>query len=243
MHAPLLMQPRAPRTMAIAALVFASLVTLGGCVDPDGGFDDFLGRIPDAAVVPDGEILASIPDISGRFLVGMSPSIAPDAHLLFIAENTLTINQDGAVLDTSLTALDFTTKMPVGDTQRLAGIEVSMAGQFTATFTDVTVPGVANPITGSTLFLSTTSFLATIRTADLYCGDITGMVTSPAPIDLAGSTFAAIRVSADAIGNQLPTEQARCPAQVMVDAGVPDATPATLDATPADATPAPDAML
>jgi hypothetical protein len=216
---------------ALFALL-AGTTALAGCTDPDGSFDDFVDRIPDAAPIPDAEVLSAIPDITGRFFVGASASVSPDDHLLFIAENTIDIMGDTAVLSVDLTPVDYTTRQEVGDTETFAGIPVNMNGQFTATVMDVDIPAEANPITQSLLVLSTLTFDATIRSEDLYCGFVEGMVTVPAPIDLAGSTFAAIRVPDGAIGDDLPMHLVACPSNDPADAGVPDATPPTFDATP-----------
>lgn len=232
-------QPHRGRSFSLDntfALVGLLAIAVSGCADPDGAFDDFLDRIPDAAPTPDAEVLASIPDITGRFFVGTSPSVSPDDYLLFVSENTIEIDGDTAVLQMTFTPLDFTTLEEVGDSRTFADVAVNMNGQFDATLDDVMIPGEANPITESLLVIATLTFSGTIRSENLFCGPVTGMVSVPAPIDLTGSTFAAIRVPDGTIGSDLPAPVVACPSDDPTDAGVPDATPPT-DAGVPDATP------
>jgi len=223
-------------TGSIACLALA--LALGACVNPGGKFDDFVDRIPDATPEPDGSILLEIPDISGRFFIGLASVVDVDLPILFIAENTLHANPDGsATLDSTIQPLDYTTLMPAGEALVFAGVPISMTGQFDLTkATTTVVEGTANPITGTTLTLSTITLLPTIKGEDLYCGQVTGNVTDPLAIDLTGSNMAAIRVPDGAIGTELPDPVGACPP----DSENPDA--GTPDAMPADASiPIPDA--
>jgi hypothetical protein len=88
---------------------------------------------------------------------------------------------------------------------------VDAAGAFTLDFGDTMVTGMANPITGSDI-AATLSLQGTIQDANLWCGSVTGMVTSPITQDLMGSTFAAVRVEATDPAS-LPTDVlSTCPA-------------------------------
>ncbi len=223
--------------------VLLSVTLATGCVDTAGDFDDFVSRIPDAQAQPDAPILLSIPDISGRFFLALASVVDVDRPILFIVENTVTGDQGGsATIDTSFTPLDLDKQIVTGGTDlSFQNIPISMTGQFTVSKDDVSIPGPANPITGTELIANTVTFIATIKNEDLYCGDATGMVQSPLMVDLAGSTFAAVRVPDGAIGDQLPDPVGDCPDDPNADAGVPDAMPPA-DAGIPDAT-VPDALV
>lgn len=212
------------RTGLIAGILALSLTAIG-CVDPDKRFDQFNKRIPDAAPEPDAAILLNIPDISGHFLIALASVVDPDRPILFIAENDLTANQDGSVtLDTTITPLHKVSKQLVGDPLVFENVPVSQTGQYTLTRDDLVITGAANPISSNDLVASTVSFHATIRTADIYCGTVTGMLTSPLMISLDNSTFGAIRIAPGTIGDDLPEPVSVCPPDTtMPDAGVPDA--------------------
>jgi hypothetical protein len=95
---------------------------------------------------------------------------------------------------------------------------VAADGTFQVMFQNVMIPGAANPVTGMDLTANVT-LDGTIRSPDRYCGDVTGMVTAPVALDLSGSHFGAIRVSATAIGSSLPAPDFTCPAGGPVDGG------------------------
>lgn len=211
---------------AFACCALSLLV--GACIDPDAKFDDFVTRIPDAAPQPDAAILSEIPDITGRFFITLPTVVDVDLPFFFIADNTMTANPDGtATLDTTIQSLDYTTLLPVGDAVTFTAVPISMTGQFELTTTDLTIVGPANPITGAPLLASTITLMPTIKSVDLFCGPVTGMVVDPLSIDLTGSNMGAIRVPAGTVGMDLPEPVGECPPDmIMPDAGVPDAMPA-----------------
>lgn len=86
------------------------------------------------------------------------------------------------------------------------------------------IPGAANPISGQPIELDVTA-LFTIKSADLWCGDVVGGVTRPTPIDLEGSTVGAIRIADSTFGDDLPDPVAVCPEETPIDAGGRDAAP------------------
>ncbi len=233
-------RPRATRS----SLVFSCAVALalGACSpDPGKSYDDFLDRIPDASIPPDAPVLAQIPDITGRFLIGMAGSPQPNSPFHFIAVNEMTDNGDGtATLTSTLTALTIADKTLVGDVNMFPSTQISKTGQFEAELMKAIVPATADPILGAELTIEPFTALATIVSKDVYCGDITGFLTNPLLRDLAGSTFGAIRVSDDAIGASLPPVTPRCtagdPDAGVPDASVPDAATTDADTTDADTT-------
>lgn len=218
-----------PSRLLVSSVALLALVGLTGCPDARGRFDEFNGRVLDAPPdydappLPDAPPLAQIPDITGRFLLGIEPVIAPTLILQFINENTMTDNGDGtATLNLTLVCLTVTDRTPVGDT-KTSTAQVDSAGRFEASFPNVTVPGSANPVSGATL-VGDFVLAGTIRSENLACGDAGGKLTSPYELNLTGSTFGTIRIGADTIGAALPPPTFKCPAEAPADAGVPDAT-------------------
>jgi len=51
------------------------------------------------------------------------------------------------------------------------------------------------------------------RSPNRLCGDITGMVLMPIMLDLAGSTWGAIRIAPGTVGAALPAPDFTCPAE------------------------------
>jgi hypothetical protein len=224
-----------PRLRGLIPLL-AGALALGACTpDPDKSYDDFLDRIADASMRPDAPILAQIPDITGRFLVGMAGSPQPDTPFHFISVNVMTDNGDGtATLQMTLTPLTIAERTLVGDPYAFPATQVSMTGEFVGEVTKAVIPAPADPILGADLTIEPFTATGTIVSEDVFCGDAAGWLTSPLSRDLAGSTFGAIRVSETAIGDELPTVEPRCPTG-NPDAGVPDAAVPSPDANVADA--------
>lgn len=225
------------------SFILTALVTLtASCPDPAGRFDEFVARVPDAAVVEmiDAPPLASLPDVTGTFFGGLATTLDPNQPIMVRFTNVLTPYVDGTgTLDTTIVAIAVADKMPVGPENVITGVPVNVAGEFEIPVNDITFPGAANPITGSTA-MGSLVLRGRIRSEDRMCGDVSsGMVTSPIVYDLTGSTWSVIRVADGAVGDDLPSPPERkCPEEA--DAGVPDA--GSPDAGVPDASPMPDAM-
>ena len=202
-----------PVTALTGGLVGLALL-LSACVDPAGKFNDFVDRAPDAAPTPDAEILSNIPDVSGRFLFSLSSVVDVDSPFYFIATNTLHPTMGGsATITTSLQPLDYLKRTPVGDPIDFETEPVSLTGQFELTATNVSLPGAANPFSDSTVELSQVTIKPTIKNPNLYCGEVTGMLTSPLMLDIAGSTMGAVRITGASDGSGgMPDPVSRCPA-------------------------------
>lgn len=232
---------------AALALCVATLAALtGGCTDPKSRFDEFDDRVPLPQIAdagPDAPPLDMLPDVTGEFLLAFSINISPTTPIQFRMENVLTQNPDGTgVLDTTITPLTVAARMNVGTPFVANDVPIAVTGEFSIMSDGVEVPGAANPITGSDI-VANVILNGRLRTPDLLCGDLAGMVIEPLMLDLSpGSTFAAIRITPGATGGQLPDPVSACPVDPP-DAGVPDATPPDAgvpDAAPPDAAP-PDA--
>ncbi len=217
------------KLLLIAVLL---LTILGGCPDPQARFDDFARRVPDAAheVHIDAMPLPSLPDVNGDFLMGMSVPISPDQWLRFHVHDTLVANTDGTGTITMsiqpLSAMDHVTL--VGPALVPPAADVNIAGEFDVEFTDVVIPGAANPITGSDVTVTLTLH-GQIRTQDLVCGDVpVGNITMPVMLSAVGTTWSQVRIPA---GGPDPTIEVKCPA-TGGDAGPIDAAAPASDATP-----------
>lgn len=209
-------------------LAWAAIV-IAGCTDTRGRFDEFIGRTPDGGrLAIDARPIEELPDISGTFLLSVAPSVAPELPVQFRTQVQFTKNDDGTgTVSGTIQALSSMTREPVGDSYPAAPTQVAKDGTFTTSVVDLVLPGPANPLTGSML-TATIVLEAQIRSADRFCGTLAqgSKVSRPTNIDLAGSTFSAIRISPDVPASELPPPETECPAE-LPDAGV--------DAMPVDA--------
>ncbi|RMH43502.1 MAG: hypothetical protein D6689_05005 [Deltaproteobacteria bacterium] len=207
------------RIVAPAAIACA----FAACADPRSKFDEFGRHVVDAAVEVrvDAAPVDEIPDVTGEFLLSMSPVIAPDIPFQYRATVSLDQSGDIPMLAMTLTPLHRDTREPIDGFDSTYMAEVSRAGQFDASG-ESTVPGEANGITGAQVDVKLTLH-GIIRTEDLFCGDLEGDVVRPTRINLDGSTFAAIRIEPGTTGDALPAPVAGCPSDMPPDAGAPDA--------------------
>lgn len=194
--------PRRPAGGAALSLLLLGPLLLAGCPDSEAKFNEFLDNTKDdrdfmPPPPPDVETTA---DISGQFLLAISTVIAPDLPMQFIATNTLMDDGSGGkVLQSCLQPLQLNQgtvtmpRVPIGDPLCYDNIPV-VDGKFTIDAGVVMVTGMANPVTGGDIE-ATLVMAGSIISADFYCGDLTGAVMSPLMADLAGSTFAATRLT------------------------------------------------
>ncbi|HET6611587.1 MAG TPA: hypothetical protein VFG83_06350 [Kofleriaceae bacterium] len=241
---------RLAHTLSVDACVAAvGCVLVIGCVDPKARFDDFDDRVIDAPpkIEIDAPVVAEIPDVNGRFLLGLKTNLS-DESFQFVAQVTLD-EADG--ISMVLTPLDVDMRMPVGMMITAPPAAVSNTAQFDSAIGSVAnpdepcadpedpglarIPGDANPVSGSDLNVVAVAH-GTIRSQDLFCGTVTGKAANLSCLDLGdlNATFAAIRLTDDAMGSSLPPPLGECPAGMPVDAGMPDAMP-TPDAKLIDA--------
>ncbi|MFV8751011.1 hypothetical protein ACNOYE_10740 [Nannocystaceae bacterium ST9] len=143
------------------------------------------------------------PDTSGTYLLGLETSLGPDNPLQFVL--TLDVMYGGDCLGVASfglqpLSLDMGSQTSprefVGEPLIFAAIPFDAAGQFTLDMGEVMVTGAANPITGSDI-AATLVLEGHVVDVDALCGDVFGMLTSPLQADLAGSSFAAIRLADD----------------------------------------------
>ncbi|AKU92397.1 hypothetical protein [Vulgatibacter incomptus] len=196
--------------LALSAAVAA--VALVGCPDPQERFDDFVDRTKQGGTggtggsggAPGGEVA----DLNGRFLLSIATSLAPATPLLFEATVTMRLGP-GNTCPLGACSLDliiqplvnpFTAaspcpgvREPIGDPITLQNVSVDEHGSFVAVFEGAQVSACANPISPRPIE-ATLNLAAVTLDADLFCGDVSGSTTKPAPLPLAGSKFGAIRI-------------------------------------------------
>ena len=189
-----------------AALIAAAGLTLSltGCPDPEGAFEDFATRYDDihkgtggsGGGAGGGEACtpATEGELDGHYMFTISARLSPKKA--FALDATFTTHDDGAgglTADLDLQPLskdDQTT--PVGTVLSFTNLPVGADGNFTWDFGMVTLPGVANPITGSDVVttLVLTGQLCAGDRAGFVCGEATGTITEPLMADLSpGSGF------------------------------------------------------
>lgn len=226
--------------------VALGLAFTAACASPDERLDDFRDRVVDAAVNdrPDAEVLTTIPDVTGTFLVGINPSATPGSFLPFLATFTLIDGTtDQPKLDVHLQPLNAANLQPTGDPIDAveSPVAVSLTGEYTIAYDDAIVPAETNANSGTQLTVDMT-LTGLIRSEDEVCGFADGMVVAPFNLTLDGSTFGARRVPDGTDPSELELI-GECTEDPTPDAGVPDAMPPDAmlpDAGAADAMPAGD---
>ena len=213
----------------ISGRAIITLIVIGaagaGCVDPGKKFDEFDRRVIDADVGGlqcDG----ALRDISGEFLVTLSPGFAPDSLLQFIATVEATIEDGAGTASFSFQPIwaenceppDGDARTPVGNALEADDVELDGAGAYSFTFDNAQVDGRANAVSCGAI-LADITLTGIIQSPDLWCGDGSGMVMAPTPANLEGSTYGAIRIETGTVGEDLPDPQPACPACDEPDAG------------------------
>ncbi len=193
----------------------ALLVGLGGlvaCVDAGKSFDDFSDRVGTTDANTVDRPPSSVQNVTGTFLVavhaGFETSNDPAYYMQMIVNWTLT-DGDQVTLDGTYTPLcvnssctEMRTPIPPAWTNVAP---VAADGTFSQRLQG-TLPGGANPLSGTQQPMDGT-LQGAIISADAVCGSVTGTV---AGLDLAGSTFGAIRIT-DTTPANLPPPVANCP--------------------------------
>lgn len=214
--APEAQQGRCQARRAISAVAAMSVALLLGCngPDPQGKFEEFVKETeksgtggttgePGTTGTPTTGATTGEPavfDISGEFLLAVATTVDQDKPLQFIATTVVT-EADGKQVVTSicLQPLSLTTgkvtvpREPIGEPLCFMGLDI-VDNAFTVDAGVVSVTGMANPITGANIVASLV-MAASIKSDDLYCGTVTGEVMEPPIGDIAGSTFAAVRLT------------------------------------------------
>lgn len=188
-----------PTTGAFRFALLTLVLSALGCVDPQERYDAFIERTAqiremDSGMVAPGDRF----DWSGRYLLALSTSLSPTKPLLFTldAEVSEDLTSIDLVFQPLTTDVDDEPRTAIGDAFNVDDLPYASDGTFEADLGEVTVPGRANPITGSDI-IATVQLMASTQASDsgaggLLCGQVTGMVSVPLALDLAGSTFGAV---------------------------------------------------
>ncbi len=214
---------RSVRT-ALSILALLATPVLVGCPNPNSEFDEFVKRqaaIDMSVNMPD-QGPSKIFDVTGHFLLAVSTTLDPSRPLQFLTDVTLVQTGSTATIAMQAQALRVADRGPTGGIISVAAQPVAADGTFSIPFGVQMVSGDANPITGSDIVADLT-LKGVTRSANRLCGDITGMVIMPLALDLAGSTWGAIRIAPGTTGAALPAPDSTCPAEEpMVDMATTD---------------------
>ncbi|HET6584508.1 MAG TPA: hypothetical protein VFG69_13695 [Nannocystaceae bacterium] len=196
------------RLLALPFVLGLATTPLAGCPKPEEKYENFLDETKDEredAANMKMDVGGSLADVNGFFLFALAATINPPTPLQFYTEVTFEPLADGTggtmQLSMQPLALDqgqvTTPRTPIGDKLEIADVMVDGSGAFMVVATeDLMVPGAANPITGGDIVVQDLVLTGSIQNEDIMCGSVTGLVTAPIMLDLAGSTFAAERVTA-----------------------------------------------
>lgn len=160
---------------------------------------------PPKPLPPGGQVF----DVSGQYLLSVSPVIWPREPLYFQAEVTM----GKGALDITLQPLDPRGKQPVGRPWILRRVPIAEDGSFTANFGVRAVPSAAYPVLQSPIPLTIRGFTLTGKTLSpsSFCGNLSGVVqllpTRSDVVFLEGSTFGAVRIE----GGAVPEPASSCP--------------------------------
>lgn len=195
------------------------LLALVGCPDPQGRYNEFVSRVPDAPVIvmADAPKLQTIPDITGTFLFSIFVSLFPTQPPL---ESIATVNvhmTDPPTADIHIQWLTFNGHTLIDRLQAdYPNQAVDETGTFTVSVAALTIPGEAGFL-GSDVTATNVMIVGTIKTADFFCGTVDGTALTQS---LSGTTFGALRIQAGQSGSQLPAPLDSCAQQPAADGGL-----------------------
>ena len=194
---------------AVVLSIFSAVPLLAGCPDPEGRFNEYVGRIPDGKIVVmyDAPPLNEIPDISGNNLLAIKIVFVGSGPLQALVNVTMTKTGATAKANFHISWLDKESLQVTGTPFDVNDIQISSAGEFDVNIATLMIPAAANPL-GIDAVAKDTVLHGLIKSADFFCGTVNGMVTSPTMQSLQGSTFGAVRVTNL---SQLPTPVTLCP--------------------------------
>jgi hypothetical protein len=193
---------------AILLSTFSAVPLLSGCPDPEGRFNEFVARVPDAktTVVYDAPKVAEIPDITGTFVFAIHINILPNP-VQALATVVMTPSGNEATANFHIQFLKVSDRTPTGTPFDVNGVHINSAAEFDLVVGTLFIPAAANPL-GVDATAENVDLPGIITSKDSFCGSVNGHVTMPTPLDLAGSTFGAVRQT----GATLPPPVSMCTA-------------------------------
>ncbi len=174
----------------------ATVVTEPNPTEPDTSSSEGTGSSGLTSV----GVTTGAPSTDGEFFLAIYANpVAPTTPFQFVADVKA---GDGQVvmlltpLSLDIASVD-SPREPVPPPFEVSG-PIDSDGLFTIEIPNLSIPGSTNPVTGSDIEASAT--LEAVLEMDRFCGRVSGMITVPAKIDLAGSTLEAVRIE----GGPLP---------------------------------------
>jgi len=134
--------------------------------------------------------------VQGQYLLALSVSVAPTKPIVALVDLDTPALDDGTGLSLDAQPLRFADrKTPTGERLALGPFPVAADGSYSADAPGLDITGEANPVTPGA-DISATAVLAGNLCGDgrFFCGTLSGTVTKPLPLPLAGSTFTLTRV-------------------------------------------------
>jgi hypothetical protein len=193
-------------------------VLASGCPNPEDRYNEFLEATKDERLDAGGDgdpgdgdpgdgdgdpDESPIPaDLDGTYLFALETSLGPDLPLQFVTTISNTViaeDGSGATADFSFQPLTLNQGESLIPRECLAemltfeDVAFDAEGNFEIDMGLVMVSGVANPVTGGDIE-ATILVMGHIVHDTAMCGEFSGMLMSPLEYDLAGSTFAAIKL-------------------------------------------------
>lgn len=203
------------------ALAGFAAISLAGCPDPAGAFEDFGERYeeanPSTTTTSTGPGTCPLPEAGaadGQYFFTLSSNLSPGTPFTLLATMTTTASGDGLSVDLVMQPLAKTDrKTPTGsELPPFNGLAVAADGSFEWDLGEVTFPGTANPISDSEVVatvqlqgsLCDSEPAASGSHAGFLCGTATGLVTKPlTDFDLTGSNFTMQLVEGGALPDPL----------------------------------------
>lgn len=197
---------------ALSSCLLAGLLSIAGCTSPEARFDDFgdnngPGDDSSSGLKHSDGVLSLAPEqITGTYLYVVSTVIAPKIPTVYLAEVEAENVGKAIKLRIRQRPLSKTDRAtPVGPWTDWHEDMLDTSGEINSDPITAIVPAAANALTG---FDTETEIAMQGRLFDLaaendpdapvdfFCGNITGRVISPFPVDsLSGSTFTGSRVT------------------------------------------------
>jgi hypothetical protein len=179
---------------ALASLAAVAGLTLVGCVDARGSYDEFGDRLVDAGNGDvDGDEVDVLPNVDGEWRLVVHPVNLPEDKLLFfdVTFDLTTVTANTGKLEMIAQPLNYQTLVAVGDAFEARDRNVKSDATFDAPFIGQ-LPGEANSVTQATVNVDA-ELTAVLKSDDFVCGMLSGQA-GVLPLD--GTTWAAVRVDA-----------------------------------------------
>jgi len=190
----------------------------GAANGDESGSSDTGGPVPTTSASGDAEADDGVvdtgplpmPPIAGNWLLAISSPLDPSLPFQFLV---LAEDIGGGLFNLTMTSLSLdvgsttTPRQPVGEPKIFFGVPLSPDTGFEIFTGPLVIPAAANPISGSDVTVDI--LLSGLPTGQPYCGAVSGSVTAPAAVDLAGSTFGTEKV--DDVATLPTTFAVACP--------------------------------